>query len=96
MIIEILVYSIKVEDSLYGSVDSTHTSPSSDVPCSSTSLSGDIKRLGNPEELLRISTGAKLQITWFVYKCDPKDAKEAVCKAKQVNINIATRKEEYI
>ena len=55
-----LGYSIKVEDSPYALVDLAHASPSSDVPCSSTSLDGKIRSLLNPEELLRISTSAKL------------------------------------
>ena len=55
-----LGYSIKVEDSPYALVDLAHASPSSDVPCSSTSLDGKIRSLVNPEELLRISTSAKL------------------------------------
>ena len=54
-----LAYSIKVEDSPYASVDLTH-GDSSDVPCSSSSLSDEIRSLVNPEELLRICTGAKL------------------------------------
>ena len=68
-----------------------HLHPS-DVPCSSTTL-GDEISLVNPEELIGIRTGAKLS---DLSKCGPKDAKEAVPKAKQVNINIATRKEEYV
>ena len=59
MIIEKLAYSIKVEDSPYASVDLTHED-SSDVPCSSSSLGDEIRSLVNPEELLRICTGAKL------------------------------------
>ena len=55
-----LVYPIKVEDSPYASVDLTHASPSSDVPCYSTSLGDEIRSLVSPEELLRICTGAKL------------------------------------
>ena len=58
MIIE-RAYSIKVEDSPYASVDLTH-GDSSDVPCSSSSLGDEIRSLVNPEELLRIRTGAKL------------------------------------
>ena len=54
-----LVYSIKVEDSSYASVDIKHASPSSDVPCSSISLGDEIRRV-NPKELLRIHAGATL------------------------------------
>ena len=88
-----LSYSIKVEDSPYALVDLTHASPSSDVPCSSTSLDGEIRSLINPEELLKISISAKLSDLFI--NVTEKMLSKQFPKLKGY-INIDTTKEEYV